>query len=110
MEAIREKSSAILIRFIRYRTVPVEELVKFHNDLVDIYCENYHHEDYELIRDSSRACIRIGYLMTQHESVLRNRSLLFWALYILEKKVISVEFADDLIQAIFRKLLQEQNN
>ena len=105
MEALRERSLPLLLHFIRYRTVSSEKAAKFHNDILNILLENIVHKDYELTRDSVKACMKIGHLMTLEESWFKSRSLLYWILYILHKGVISVELADDMILTVFRPML-----
>jgi len=109
MDAVSDKSRSLLLRFIHTRNVSLEESVEFHNDMVAIYI-NYSQQDYELIRDSAKACMKIGHLMTLGDTWFRSRSLLFWTLYILDKGVISTELADDMILAAFRTQLTSYCN
>ena len=104
MDAVHERCLPIFLQFIRFRTLSLEDSVEFHNDMLDIYVDNYFNEEYELIKDSARACMRIGHLMTLADTLFRSSSLLYWILYILDKGVISIELADELILAAFSGL------
>ena len=106
MDAIRERSLTLFLEFVLHLRVSEEEAVDFHNDLLNIYVSNHRHDDYQLIRDSAKACMKIGHLMTLPDHTwFRSRSLLYWTLYILGKGVIPIELADDMILAAFRTLL-----
>ena len=105
MESIRERSIPFFLEIINRRSVSDEKAVEFHNDMLSIHIGAITSPDYELIRDSTRACMKIGHLMTLEDGWFRSRSLLYWVLYILSKGVISVELADDLILMAFREIL-----
>ena len=102
MEDIRKKSLPLFLQIIHFRRVTQEEVVTFHNDMLSTYINHANSSDYELIRDCAKSCLKIVHLMTLEDSWFRSRSVLYWTLYILNKSVISVELADDLILAAFR--------
>ena len=98
---MRERSLPLLLQFIRLRSMTLEEAAEFNDNMLDIYI-NYSHQDYQLIRDSAKACMKIVQLMTLEDSWFRSRLLLYWTLYIHNKGVISIELADDMILSAFR--------
>ena len=103
MEAVRERSQPLFLQFVHLARVSEDEAVDFHNDLLNIYVNNHIHDDYQLIRDSAKACMKIGHLMALSENTwFRSRSILYWTLYIFNMGVISIELADDMILAAFR--------
>ena len=105
MESIRERCLPFFLEIINWSSVSDEKAVEFHNVMLSIQISAITSPDYELIRDSTRACMKIGHLMTLEDGWFRSRSLLYWILYILSKGVISVELADDLILMAFREIL-----
>ena len=105
MDSVRERSLPLFLQFIQRRSVSRESAVEFHNDMLSIYIGASGSPYYELIRDSTRACMKIGHLMTLEDGWFRSRSLLYWILYIHGKGVISIELADDMILTAFRGIL-----
>ena len=77
--------------------------------MLDVYFLHYNAPRYELIRDCAKACTKLGHLMTQEDSWFRSRSILYWTLYILSRNLITIELADDIVLAAFRKLLAAHN-
>ena len=110
MDSVRERSLPLFLQFIQRRSVSRESAVEFHNDMLSIYIGASGSPYYELIRDSTRACMKIGHLMTLEDGWFRSRSLLYWILYILGKGVVSIELANDMILTAFRGFLLAQND
>ena len=90
MDAVRENIIDIFSAFSG-GTLSLEKSMEFQYNMMDIYRDNFFDEQKELIRDSTKACRRIVYLMTLADSPFRRRALLYWILYILNKGIISVE-------------------
>ena len=94
MDSIPQRSLSLLLDFVM-KKVTLDDAVKFHNDMVDLYF-TYHGFPTELIQD-----MKIDAQMNFKEMWDESRSLLYWILFQLNKEVISDGLADDIYDKFY---------
>ena len=95
MDSIPQRSLSLLLDFVM-KKVTLDDAVKFHNDMVDLYF-TYHDFSTELIQDMKIDDDQMNFKEMWDES----RSLLYWILFQLNKGVISNGLADDIYDKFY---------
>ena len=85
MDFIQKRSLSLLLEFI-FKEKNVDDAVKLHNDLLDLYFE--HHECNDIQE------LRIFEPMLLKDIWLKGRFLLHWTLFDVNQEVISQELAE----------------
>ena len=89
MDAVRKRSLQLLLKFI-FKGKTVDDAVKFHNDLLDLFFDGY--------GDDKIGEMKITEPMDPKEMWIESRFLLYWVLFELNKEMISTEIADKIFQ------------
>ena len=96
---LRQRSLSLLLDFV-IKEVTLDDAVKFHNDMVDLF------RAYHKIIESPAKKIEQGMKLKDiwHES----RTLLHWILFNLNKGVVSDELAHDIFGRFFHAYMSDR--
>ena len=87
MDSIQKRSLSLLLEFI-FKEKNVDDAVKFHNDLLDLF---FTHHGCNNIQE-----MRVIAPMDLKDIWLKSRFLLHWILFDVNKEVISTELAEEI--------------
>ena len=89
MDSTQQKSLSLLLEFI-FKAKTVDDAVKFHNDLLDLFFDGH--------GGDKIGEMKITEPMDPKEMWIEGRFLLYWVLFELNKEIISTEVADEIFQ------------
>ena len=93
MDSIQKRSLSLLLEFV-FKEKNVDDAVKFHNDLLDLFFAHHGCNDIQEMR--------VIEPMDLKDIWLKGRFLLQWILFDVNKEVISKELADEIFTKFYR--------